>query len=310
MIDARDLQGTEIMVPGSIANLGPGLDTLAVAVQLYLRMRIARVDSHHRGSLEFHFGSSPLTGDNRIEAAFRKLAVGNSDFPSMCIEVHSDIPMGSGLGSSAAATIAGFRLYEGVFGRQSNERLLTAAAELEGHGDNAAAALLGGLTVCCEKADGSFDAFSLPWPESLRFIVLTPAIRLSTQTSRNALPQCVPLKDAISNMQRVLLLLQSLQSDDDSSLREALADRLHQPMRESLVPGLTAALKLSHPSLLGVFLSGSGPSIVGLARKRCLGEVERLLSESYRSSGVPFQTSVLDVHASSVSLPSAGIICS
>ena len=129
MIDARDLQGTEIMVPGSIANLGPGLDTLAVAVQLYLRMRIARVDSHHRGSLEFHFGSSPLTGDNRIEAAFRELAVGNSDFPSMCLEVHSDIPMGSGLGSSAAATIAGFRLYEALFGKQSNERLLTAAAE-------------------------------------------------------------------------------------------------------------------------------------------------------------------------------------
>ncbi|HZZ16167.1 MAG TPA: homoserine kinase [Candidatus Sulfotelmatobacter sp.] len=310
MIDVRSLQGTEIVVPGSIANLGPGLDTVAVAVRLYLRMRIASVDSHHRGSLQFHFGSSPLTGDNRIEAAFRKLVAANSDFPSMCVEVRSDIPMGSGLGSSAAATIAGFRLYEALFGKQSNERLLTAAAELEGHGDNAAAALLGGLAVCCQKADGSFDAFSLPWPESLRLVVLTPATRLSTQTSRSALPECVPLKDAISNMQRLLLLLQSLQSDDDSSLREALADRLHQPMRESLVPGLTAALKLSHPSLLGVFLSGSGPSIVALARKRCLREVERLLSDSYRSSGVPFQISMLDVHASSVSLPSAGISCS
>jgi homoserine kinase len=310
MIDVRSLQGTEIVVPGSIANLGPGLDTVAVAVRLYLRMRIASVDSHHRGSLQFHFGSSPLTGDNRIEAAFRKLVAANSDFPSMCVEVRSDIPMGSGLGSSAAATIAGFRLYEALFGKQSNERLLTAAAELEGHGDNAAAALLGGLAVCCQKADGSFDAFSLPWPESLRLVVLTPATRLSTQTSRSALPECVPLKDAISNMQRLLLLLQSLQSDDDSSLREALADRLHQPMRESLVPGLTAALKLSHPSLLGVFLSGSGPSIVALARKRCLREVERLLSDSYRSSGVPFQISMLDVHASSVSLPAGGISCS
>jgi homoserine kinase len=310
MIDVRDLQGTEIMVPGSIANLGPGLDTLAVAVRLYLRMRIARVNPHYRGSLQFHFGPSPLTGDNRIEAAFRKLAAANSDFPSMCIEVRSEIPMGSGLGSSAAATIAGFRLYEALFGKQSNERLLTAAAELEGHGDNAAAALLGGLAVCCQRADGSFHAFSLPWPESLRLIVLTPSIRLSTQISRSALPQCVPLKHAIFNIQRVLLLLQSLQTDDDCLLAEALADHLHQPVRESLVPGLNAALKLAHPSLLGVFLSGSGPSIVALARERCLGEVERLLSESYRSSGVPFQTSILEVHGSSAPVASAVMNCS
>jgi homoserine kinase len=120
----------------------------------------------------------------------------------------------------------------------------------------------------------------------------------------------VPLKHAIFNIQRVLLLLQSLQTDDDCLLAEALADHLHQPVRESLVPGLNAALKLAHPSLLGVFLSGSGPSIVALARERCLGEVERLLSESYRSSGVPFQTSILEVHGSSAPVASAVMNCS
>ena len=118
--------------------------------------------------------------------------------------------MGSGLGSSAAATIAGFRLYEAMYGKQSNERLLTAAAQLEGHGDNAAAALLGGLAVCCQRQDGSVSAFSLPWPESLRLVVLTPAVSLSTETSRRVLPESVTLKDAVSNMQRVLLLLHSL----------------------------------------------------------------------------------------------------
>jgi homoserine kinase len=296
------------MVPGSIANIGPGLDTLAVAVQLYLRLRIARVSSSERGALHFHFGKLPLNGENRIETAFRKLVDNRTDFPSLHLEVESDIPMGSGLGSSAAATIAGFRLYELLYGEQSSERLLTAAAELEGHADNAAAALLGGLAVCCQKQDGSVYAFTSPWPASLGLIVLTPEVALSTERSRKALPQSVPLKDAVANMQRVLLLLQALQSGDDSLLGEALADRLHQPARESLVPGLNAALSLAHPDLLGAFLSGSGPSIVALARER-LGEIEEMLAQSYRPSGIPFRTSVLRVHNPSSSMI-APLLCS
>ena len=294
-MSSRELEGAEIMVPGSIANIGPGLDTLAVAVQLYLRLRIARVSSSERGALHFHFGKLPLNGENRIETAFRKLAGDRQNLPSLHLEVESDIPMGSGLGSSAAATIAGFRLYELFYGEQSCERLLTAAAELEGHADNAAAALLGGLVVCCQKEDGSVYAFSNPWPASLAFVVLTPEVALSTERSRKALPPSVPLKDAVANMQRVLLLLQALQSGDDSLLAEALADRLHQPTREPLVPGLNTALRLSHPDLLGVFLGGSGPSIVALARERT-SEIEELLVQSYRPLGIPFRTSILRVH--------------
>ncbi len=307
-MSSQELEGAEIMVPGSIANIGPGLDTLAVAVQLYLRLRIARVSSSERGALHFHFGKMPLNGENRIETAFRKLAGNRHDFSSLHLEVESDIPMGSGLGSSAAATIAGFRLYELLYGEQSSERLLTAAAELEGHADNAAAALLGGLAVCCQKQDGSVYAFTSPWPASLGFVVLTPEVALSTERSRKALPHSVPLKDAVANMQRVLLLLQALQSGDDSLLGEALADRLHQPARESLVPGLNAALSLAHPDLLGVFLSGSGPSIVALARER-LSEIEEMLAQSYRPLGIPFRTSVLRVHnpASSMIAP---LLCS
>jgi len=304
------IQDAEIIVPGSIANLGPGLDTLAVAIQLYLGVRISNVCSHQRGSLEFHFEPQFTPPENRIEAAFRLLAGSNSDFPSMTLEVQSDIPMGSGLGSSAAATIAGFRLYELLFGKLSNERLLTAAMELEGHADNAAASLLGGLAVCCEKQDGSICGFSLPWPDALALVVLTPEMSLSTDKSRSALPKSVALRDAVLNMQRLLLLLQSIQSGDDSLLIDALRDCLHQPARERLVPGLTTALHLTHPNLLGVFLGGSGPSIVALAREHC-EQVEELLAETYRPLGIPFRTSILRVHSpDSVAIMSAAISCS
>ena len=309
MMWSECLEGAEIMVPGSIANLGPGLDTLAVAVQLYLRVRITAVSNSSRGELKFHFESQTPGGENRIETAFRKLAENNGDFPSLEITVCSDIPMGAGLGSSAAATIAGFRLYEVLFGKQSEERLLSAALELEGHADNAAAALLGGLSVCCQKQDSTVSAFSVSWPESLCLVVLTPEVRLPTQTSRQALPQSVSLRDAVANMQRALLLLQSIQTGDDEILAEALCDRLHQHARESLVPGLNAALKLSHPDLLGVFLGGSGPSIVALAREGC-DRVAGLLAESYRPLAIPFHTSVLRVH-NQTSIPAcAAISCS
>ncbi|MGA8030297.1 MAG: homoserine kinase, partial [Bryobacteraceae bacterium] len=269
----------EIEIPGSIANLGPGFDTLAVAVQLYLRLQV-RIGAG-TNELEFQFPEGAPDGENYIERAFRFLsAQSGRSFPSLEVTVHSEIPTRAGLGSSAAATVAGLRLYEAVVGPLPRNGLLNAACALEEHPDNVAAALLGGLTISCQLPDRSALAVRMQWPERVEFVVVTPEFPLSTSASRNALPEKISREDAVFNLQRIALLLQTLQNGDFSLLREALHDRIHQPFREKLVPGLERALALEHPDLLGVCLSGAGPSIVALA-ERNFEQIEGLLREVF-----------------------------
>ncbi len=295
MIDTTSRpQEFEIKVPASIANLGPGFDTLAVAVQLYLRVKAKIIPGH--GHLEFHFVDHELCGENHIERAYRQLAGQQFDnLPSLAIEVRSEIPMSAGLGSSAAATVAGLRLCGAVGGPVSTEAMLNAACALEGHPDNASAALLGGLTASCQMPDGPVRAVSFSWPESLRFVVLTPEQPLGTKRSRASLPKSLPLGDAVYNLQRVALLLHSLQARNFPLLKHALGDRVHQPARQAIVPGLKEALRLEHPDLLGVCLSGSGPSIVALA-ERNLAEIADLLASVYGPLGVAYSIRTLHVH--------------
>ncbi len=300
----------EIRVPASIANLGPGFDTLAVAVQLYLSLRVRRIPG--RGHLEFCFIDHELSGENHIERAYRSLA--REDFsrlPSLSVEVRSEIPMRAGLGSSAAATVAGLRLYESVAGPLPMETLLSAACALESHPDNAAASLLGGLTLSCQLPDGLVQARRLWWPESLAFVVLTPDVSLATGESRAVLPECHSRADVVFNLQRVALLLQALHSGDFSLLQHAMRDRVHQPARHKVVPGLAEALELEHRDLLGVCLSGSGPSIVAIA-ERSHREIGELLGSVYRRSGIGYRVRTLEAHqevSEHVRIFRSGLLC-
>jgi homoserine kinase len=294
-VAARSRAGHTIVVPASIANLGPGFDTLGMAVGLYMRVRVAAIANDGRGRLECRFADGPLAGPNRIEEAFRAFPARKRRAPSLVVDVRSEIPLRSGLGSSAAATIAGLRLGVLAHGRLAHGELLRIATRIEGHPDNAAPALLGGVTICCVKDDGSVGVTQWPWPSTWRIVVATPDAELATPRARRALPRRLPLADAIFNLQHLGLLLGALQSGNASDFREALRDRVHQPYRERLVPGLHRVLRVRHPDVIGFCLSGAGPSIAAFTTGRTAA-AERILRDTYRRERVACTVRTVKVH--------------
>jgi homoserine kinase len=291
-----DSSTREVKVPGSVANLGGGFDTLAVAVQLYLRLRIIETRDDDRASLTVVNSRPPVRGRNAVERAFETIARRTGlRAPSVYVEADSEIPMSAGLGSSAAAVVAGLRIFERVTQPLPDDVLLGAAASLEGHADNAAAAIHGGLTSVVERDGQEPIALNWEWPDELRLVVATPATGLATSKARAALSNVVTRADAVFNLQRVLALVHALQTRDFEGLREGLGDRWHQPARAALVPQLAEVLALEDPDVLGAFLSGAGPSVAVLAR-RDTGRVEQLLSSLYERSGTSAVVRTLSVH--------------
>ena len=291
----RRVEGLRIEVPGSSANLGPGFDALAVAVRLYLRVTVQRVLDGPRNELRCSFAGVALEGDNYVARSVDTLAKREGiDYPALDVTVESEIPMQGGLGSSAAATVAGLMLFERLAGPR-NRDLLAEGTRFEGHPDNVAASLLGGLTAACTTEDGRAVAVSTPWPPDVRLVAVTPEVRVKTPEARRVLPETYTRADAVFNLQRATLLMAAIHAGRTDLLRDALADRWHQPYRARLVPGLTEALALRVPGLLGVCLSGSGPTVIAL----CSGDtsaVEGALTDVYARLGLPCRVRTLAAH--------------
>ncbi len=284
----------DVVVPGSIANLGPGFDTLGVAVSLYLRLRVTNIERDGRGRLTFQFLEGPIGGPNLIATGFRALGP-LKKAPSLDVQVRSDIPLRGGLGSSAAAIVAGLRLRELVDGRRRGDEILAVASKIEGHPDNVAPSVYGGVTSCCATDDGTIRVTQWPWPRTWRVVVATPEAELPTSVSRRALPRQLRVEDAVFNLQHVALLLGALHSGDADDFREALRDRLHQPHRERLVPGLRWLLSMRHPDVIGFCLSGAGPSIVAFT-KGPTAAAERILKQAYRRERIACRVRTVRVH--------------
>ncbi len=294
-------RGLRLRVPGSTSNLGPGFDALGLALQVYLELDVVGVADDGAGRLHFDFADGAPAGENAIATAIADEARRRRvTLPSLDLAVRSTIPMQAGLGSSAAAIVAGLRLVHALCSDQERGddgdlgRLLDAATALEGHPDNVSASILGGLTASSQGPTGVTSVAS-PWPARVRVVIATPRLGLATSKARGVLPSMLSRADAVFNVQRTALLLQAVHTGSLDAIGAALDDRLHQPYRAALVPGLAEALAFRHPTMLGAFLSGAGPSIGAFVLDDA-GAAERFFTDLYARLGVACAVRSLDVH--------------
>lgn len=245
-----------VRVPASSANLGPGYDSMAAALDLFLELEV-----EESGEFSFDPGGLdvPTGRENLIVRAFESLR----PVDGIAFRLRSEIPLARGLGSSAAAIVAGLaaadHLYELAL---SKEELLARATELEGHPDNVAAAIYGGFVVCGSD-DGAPSAVRFDPPSGLEAIVVIPPEEVSTEEARKAIPAEIPLADAVANASAAARLVLGLQRADLDLVATGLVDRLHQPRRRHLyrrsMELVDSARRLG---ALGATISGAGPTVL------------------------------------------------
>lgn len=251
-------------VPASSANLGPGFDALGLALSLYLDVKFRRssklrIHARGRDSEDIPPGENNLIWQTALQVA---KDVGQT-LPAVEMEIDNGIPIGRGLGSSAAALTAGVVVANELLGIGWKPlRILDEAARIEGHPDNVAACVLGSIVASAIDGGGVARAVRLDLPDQYGVAVVVPDFILPTSEARLVLPTTYSKEDAIFNVQRSALLIAALATGTTSAFPTALEDRMHQPYRALLVPGLDEILKLRAPGLLGCALSGAGPSVL------------------------------------------------
>ena len=255
---------SRVRVPASSANLGPGFDALGLALGIYLDCgfrRAERLTIHVSGrdAVSISTGEDNLIWQTALTVAHD---VGRTLDP-IELEIENDIPLGKGLGSSAAALTAGVVIADQLLGLNWDaHRILDEAAFIEGHPDNVAACVLGSVVASAIDSEGITRAVRLNWPDRFRVAVVVPDFVLPTSEARTVLPPSYSREDAVYNVQRSALLIAALAMGDSTAFPAALEDRMHQPYRAHLVPGLDEMTGLRAPGLLGCALSGAGPSIL------------------------------------------------
>lgn len=261
-------------VPASSANLGPGFDTLAVALQLYVEVTVEPASSFEISSEGF--GAGAFDNEHHLGAVVAASVLGHDRFK---IHVNSSIPLSRGLGSSAALALAA------AAAAGSNDPLAI-ATEVDGHAENAAASLLGGLVVASVSEEHGILTRSLPLDEVWRFVVVIPDQELATADARRVLPTHVPMSDAVHNLNSLGLLIPGL-ADHRAFVASSMDDRLHQPYRMPLLSfaePLLAALRAA--GAVGSCWSGAGSTMLGLATRESAAAVADAARRFLDANGV------------------------
>jgi homoserine kinase len=246
----------EVRVPATSANLGPGFDSLGIALNIY-------------GKFVFEKTCSPPEANHLTIMSYKKtLERLQVKGPDLRVRIPQVIPVGKGLGSSAACIVAGVLAAKHVSGKDvSKHELLQIAAEIEGHPDNVAPALIGGL-VSSGLRDGEVFSGRLFISRKISFALLIPTFSLATSKSRKVLPKSVPFSDASYNLSQLGLSISALASGDPQLICHAFDDRLHQPYRFPLIDEAERLIELAKENgALAVALSGAGPSLLLIRQK-------------------------------------------
>jgi homoserine kinase len=294
-----------IRVPASTANLGSGFDVLGLALGLYNTIEMETTSRGVEVTVEGE-GAERLQGEGKrslvvraAEAAFVHLGVTP---PGLKVHLKNEIPLKRGLGSSGTACLGGIIGAAELTGRPlSPQEILKLALPLEGHPDNITPSLVGGLTASC-LSGGEVRYVRIPLPEAITVVAVIPEQQLSTAEARRALPRQVPFADAVHNVSRVALLVGAMVAGDLSLLDEATRDRLHQPYRAKLLPGMEEVLEVARRGgALAAFLSGAGSTVVALVNQGA-ETVGAEMAEAWARIGLRAEVKVLAIDREGIQL--------
>lgn len=285
-----------VQVPATSANLGPGFDTLGMALQLYNIIEMEEISSGLIIEVEGE-GAEKISKDSSnivYQAALSVFKQVNFNPLGIRIKLINNIPVARGLGSSAAAIVGGLLAANLISGENLSEKeLLSLATNIEGHPDNVAPAILGGIIVSAMD-DNEVKYLKITPPANLKCIVAIPEFLLSTSAAREVLPQNISMNDAIYNIGRVSLLVGAFINGDMSLLSVAMDDKIHQPYRASLIPGMKkvfAAAKLA--GARGVALSGAGPTLIAFTDKNT-ELIAKVMKDTFNENGIKAKVLTLE----------------
>lgn len=299
-----------VKVPATTANLGPGFDCMGMALPIYNTITIEETVLPGTGieinainddasADDLLFEHIPLDETSIIYKAVELLYNSIGQTPSeLKITVQSQIPIARGLGSSASVIVGGLIAANELLGKPADEvALLSIATEVEGHPDNVTPAIVGGLVITSQEDDGSIVYKKLDWPEEWSITVCVPDYELSTDISRSVLPKEVPMADAVFNAKRLGMFVHAVHTKDAELMKLALHDKLHQPYRMKLVPGLDKIMEnLKHEeNVLGCVLSGAGPSIIVISQKNGLDKIKSIVKDTWEEMNVKVNIMTLPV---------------
>ena len=303
MTRASKTQGRciRVRVPATTSNLGPGFDVLGMALKLYNELELTALDAPEGLIIEIEgegASSLPCGESNAAVEAFRAALPKGCKPRALRLRMKNRIPLGRGLGSSAAARLCGLLAGGAVhdFKERPLERLIQEACRMEGHPDNTVPAFYGGLCVSFKDGE-SFRHLRLKLPKGLGVSVCVPDFQVSTEKARALLPRKVDLRDAVRNSSRLALLVAALEQGRFGWLKIAMQDSLHQPYRKRLVRGMDSVIAAAERAgAFGAALSGSGPTILALTPKgTAQARVGRAMEKAFARAGAKSRALALEI---------------